>query len=83
MSKGSPIVPVRIPIDLLEAIDREIGAVNVRRTKEPYYRSSFILDAVREKLDKYARGRKKRVVSDSNFVQPETENETDQEQKET
>ncbi len=64
MSKGSPIVPIRVPSDLLARIDQQIADSNPRRSAEPWTRSAFILSAVAEKLAKMERGRKtQRLVS--------------------
>jgi len=57
MSLGSPRVTVRIPADLLAAIDRQIAARNAVSHGEPWDRSAFLTVAVREKLAKMARSR--------------------------
>ena len=58
MSKGSPIIPVRIPADLLDEIDARV-ARSVLFHKVPLTRSAFIILAMREKLDHYKRSCRK------------------------
>ncbi len=57
MSKGSPIVPVRILPDLLAEMDAEVARLNTRRAAEPWNRTAFIVAAINERLDKLSRGR--------------------------
>jgi len=57
VAKGSPIIPVRIPADLLGAIDRQIESRNAVAHGEPWTRSAFIVAALREKLAKMERSR--------------------------
>jgi hypothetical protein len=73
MSKGSPIIPVRIPVELLAELDAKIDTVNDRRKDEPYRRSSFIIAAIREKLDKYKRGNKKTEQNEADVASPGAE----------
>lgn len=54
MSKGSPIIPVRIPDELLAEID---AVVSSYRDAEPWTRSSFIIHCVRAELAKRQRSR--------------------------
>ena len=58
MSKGSPIIPVRFPDELLAQMDREIARAERTRLDEPWTRSSFVLAAVRAFLDKRERSRR-------------------------
>ncbi len=58
MSKGSPIIPIRIEHALLHCLDTEIAKVNRTRKYEPYTRSSFILAAIKDKLKHLFRSRK-------------------------
>lgn len=58
MSKGSPFVAIRVPADLLAALDASVESCNHSRTEEPYDRSAWIRVAIRERLAKLARGRK-------------------------
>jgi hypothetical protein len=61
MSKGSQVVPVRFPAELLTLMD-QATARSVRTRKDgPLNRSSFIIKAIEEKLKKMARsnGKKK------------------------
>jgi len=58
MSKGSPIVPVRIPTSLLETIDAEIAKVNLHWNVIPYTRSTWIIAAIKDKLKHANRSRK-------------------------
>lgn len=60
MSKGSPIIPTRIPTELLGEIDAAIERANRHRKGEALTRSSFLIAAVREKLAKMERSRKRR-----------------------
>jgi hypothetical protein len=64
MSKGSKIVGVRIPAELLGLMDEVIARSVDTRRDGPWTRSSFILKAIEEKLAKMARsaGRRKSPV---------------------
>jgi hypothetical protein len=55
MSKGSQIVPVRIPAELLGLVDDAVARSAHTRKNGPWTRSSFILAAIEEKLNKMAR----------------------------
>jgi len=57
MSKGSRIVPVRIPDDLFVRMLCQIEATNERRKQEPFDVSSFIRQALEDKLDHCSRSR--------------------------
>jgi metal-responsive CopG/Arc/MetJ family transcriptional regulator len=57
--RGSTIVPVRIPDELLTLIDETIARVNPRKRDEPFDRSSFIRKAILEKLNHYTRSNPK------------------------
>jgi hypothetical protein len=57
MSKGSPIVPVRIPPELLGEVARCIARRNVWSRNEPWTTSGFVIAAIREKLAKMERSR--------------------------
>jgi hypothetical protein len=64
MSKGSQIVPVRIPVELLGLVD-EVVARSVHTRKDgPWTRSSFVIAAIEEKMAKMGRsnGKKKSPV---------------------
>lgn len=68
MSKGSPIIPVRVPAGLLEDIEVAIAARNAHASGAPWTRSDFFLIALREKLGKMERsrrGKKKSVAGDA------------------
>jgi len=56
--KGSPIIPVRIPNPLLEQIDREVDRSQTHRRIGAHTRSSFIIEAIADKLAKIERSRK-------------------------
>jgi Arc/MetJ-type ribon-helix-helix transcriptional regulator len=58
-SRGSPVVPIRIPPDLLRRIDEAIASNNAVRPGEAYDRSEWIRKAIEERLAKQARGRRK------------------------
>jgi hypothetical protein len=55
MSRGSPVVPVRFPTELLDLLDKAVARSVYTRRDGPWTRSSFILRAVEEKLKKMAR----------------------------
>ena len=57
MSIGSPRMTVRIPADLLAAVDRQVESRNAVAHGEPWTRSAFIVAALREKLAKMQRSR--------------------------
>jgi len=61
MSRGSPIVPVRIPAELLAEIGQVIDGRNERARGAPWTRSEFIVLALREKLAKMERSRSGRA----------------------
>ena len=54
-AKGSPMVPVRIPAELLELMDKIIARSTHTRRDGPWTRSSFIVAAIEEKIEKMAR----------------------------
>lgn len=60
MSRGSPILSVRVPADQLEVIDRVISEINARGLDPQYDRTSFVLAAIREKIAHRERSRLKR-----------------------
>ena len=55
MAKGSPVVSVRIPAELLELVKEVIDRSADTRRDGPWTLSSFIVSAVEEKLEKMAR----------------------------
>lgn len=55
MSKGSPVVQIRVPADLLEQVLVSIARCNVNRQQEPYTLSGWVLAAIRERLAKHRR----------------------------
>lgn len=57
-NRGSPLVALRIPKQLLQQIDKQIESCNRTRREEPYTRSSFIIAALVERFEKYGRARK-------------------------
>lgn len=59
-SKGSRIIPIRLPSDLLDQVDKAVQGSELRRKGEPWTRSSFIRRAIEEKLAHAARSRKPR-----------------------
>ena len=61
MSKGNPIVPVRVPEDVLAKIDREVER-SVHRFSGKLDRSAFIRLAIAEKLDHMRRSRNRKVA---------------------
>lgn len=60
MSKGSPIIPIRINQIDLDRINAAIAQVNKRRRFAPYTRSSWIMSAIQDKLAHMTRGQKAR-----------------------
>ena len=68
MTKGSPIIPIRIQPNLLDQINRAINNANANRRLEPYSRSSWILAAIQDKLAHLARARKRPSNSSSNHT---------------
>ena len=62
MSKGSTIVPVRFPQDLLTEIENAILTSAQSRFLEPYNTSEWIRKACKEKLAHLKRARKRKVA---------------------
>lgn len=60
MSKGSTIVPVRIPSDLLRQVEETYLGRNLFAPKNPWTLSDFVRVALKEKIAKMQRSRKKR-----------------------
>lgn len=63
MSKGNPIIPVRLTPELIAEIEAAIERANdstARADKEPYTVSEWIRSAIREKLAHGARGRSRK-----------------------
>lgn len=58
-SKGSKVLQVRVPRDLLNAIKMQIAQRNVFTKEEPWKVSDFIRAAMVEKLKKMERSRRK------------------------
>jgi hypothetical protein len=55
MAKGSPVLSIRIPAELLELVDEAVERSVGTRKDGPWTRSSFILASIEEKLKKMAR----------------------------
>ena len=55
MARGSPVLSVRIPAELLELVDEIIARSADTRKDGPLTRSGFIVAAIEEKLKKMAR----------------------------
>ena len=55
MARGSPVVSVRIPAELLALVNEVIARSADTRKDGPWTLSSFIVAAVEEKLEKQAR----------------------------
>jgi hypothetical protein len=64
MSRGSPLVTIRIPAELLGLVDEIVARSAATRRDGPWTRSSFFVRAIEEKLAKMARsaGRPKSPV---------------------
>lgn len=60
MSKGSPIIGLRLPPEEYQALVDAIASNNESRKESPYDFSSWIRAAIRERLAKQARSRSKR-----------------------
>lgn len=76
-AKGSPIVPVRISPALLAEIDQEIKMSQDTRSGEPWCRSSFIIQAICDKLAHRRRSRAKKVKANCPLCgRPTTENDS-------
>lgn len=59
MSKGSPIIPVRVPADLLAQVDEFIARTADKRPDGAFTRTSFILKCVADKLAHIYRSNRK------------------------
>lgn len=59
MSKGSPIIHLRMKPDDVARLDGTIERINQRRKEEPYTRTTFILAAIEAKMDHLERSAKK------------------------
>lgn len=59
MSRGSRIVKVRVPENLLAWIEETIAGRNQRTRKEPWTMSDFLREAVAEKLKHMSRSRRR------------------------
>ena len=55
MSRGSPVLTIRIPAELLRLVDQIVSRSVDTRRDGPWTRSSFILKAIEEKVQKMAR----------------------------
>jgi len=60
MSKGNPVVQVRVPMETLQEVNDTIAKRNATTSGEFHTLSSFVLAAIREKLDKMKRSRRPR-----------------------
>lgn len=60
MSKGSPIIPIRFPQQLLAAVDAAVARLPSTSRAEPPDRSEFVRRACREKIDHYRRSARPR-----------------------
>lgn len=58
MSKGNPIVPIRIERPILMEMNAVIRKRNATTRDEPWTRTAFIVTAILEKIKKMERGRK-------------------------
>jgi hypothetical protein len=57
MSKGSPVIPLRVPPEVLALVDGAVERSQTARRAGGWSRSSFILEAITEKLAKMKRSR--------------------------
>jgi len=72
MSKGTPIVPIRVNPILLRAMDAEIAKINKCWKVIPYNRTTFILSAIRERIKHLERSRKKRPKAKNILDNPQS-----------
>jgi len=65
MSKGSPVITVRVPQEVIDRIERHLERINLRRKEEPYTLRTFISQAIADKIDHVERSlesaRKKKI----------------------
>lgn len=59
-TRGTRITPLRLKPDLVAQIKAAYAAANLTRREEPYNLTSWIVQAITEKLAKLERGRKPR-----------------------
>jgi hypothetical protein len=62
MSKGNPVVKLRLSQELNELIELEVRRYNSFTRKEQTTLSGWVRDAIREKLDHLRRGRSKERI---------------------
>jgi hypothetical protein len=62
MSRGTPLTPIRLSADLVALIDAEVARQNATRADPPYNRSSWIRQAIQQRLDHLARARRRKRV---------------------
>ena len=60
MGKGSPLLSLRIPAELLLLLDDAVARSVHTRRDGPLNRSTFIIKAIEEKLEKMARSARKK-----------------------
>lgn len=70
MSKGSKIVPVRIPDRLFSAIVDAMEAANRTRFEEPYVLSTYVRKCLVDKLDHLQRSKKRARKSEGKGGKP-------------
>lgn len=79
MSKGSPIVCVRIPQEILDQVEDFLNRNADRSYDSPPNRSDYILDCIKERLGKSARAKKsaekKKRLKSGGVIHPPQENE--------
>lgn len=68
MSAGSKIVPVRIPAELLKAVETDLQSCNAHLPDYPYTVSDWIRKAIAERLAKHARSRSARRPASNDTV---------------
>jgi hypothetical protein len=60
MSKGRPVVPIRLDPGLIEDVELAIARRNEHSREQPWNFSDFVRVSICEKLDKMRRGRKQK-----------------------
>lgn len=73
MSKGNPIVPIRMSPGLIAQIDSLIASANKLRRGAPYDRSSWITAAIKEKIAHRERSKKVKKLPPAETLSPSPE----------
>ena len=71
MARGSPTITIRVPDELLSALQQEIARTNQNIRVQPFTVSSWVLTAIWEKMDKSQRSRKRRKPKNGPIMPPD------------